>query len=73
LRPALESVEIEELVAAALQLEQAFRQPLDIEFAFEGAHLRILQVRPVPVLHAVLLSPLLGQAARAASHQGGSL
>lgn len=72
-RPALESVEIEELVAAALQLEHAFRQPLDIEFAFEGADLRILQARPVPVFHAALSSPLLGQAVRAGSHQGGPL
>jgi phosphoenolpyruvate synthase/pyruvate phosphate dikinase len=70
-RPALESVEIEELVAAALQLEQAFRHPLDIEFAYEGAHLHILQARPVPVFHASLLSPLLGQAAREGSNQGG--
>jgi phosphoenolpyruvate synthase/pyruvate phosphate dikinase len=70
-RPALESVEIEELVVAALQLENAFRHPLDIEFAFEGADLRILQARPVPVFHASLTSPLLGQAARKGSSQGG--
>jgi phosphoenolpyruvate synthase/pyruvate phosphate dikinase len=71
-RPALEALEIEEIYAAALQLENVFRHPLDIEFACEGAHLRILQARPVPVFHASLTDPLLGQAARAGSHQGGS-
>ena len=72
-RPALESVEIEELVAAALQLERTFRHPLDIEFAFEDAHLRILQARPVPVFHSALSSPLLARAARERDNQGGPL
>ena len=72
LRPALEFVEIEELVAAALKLEGVMRHPLDIEFAFEGPHLRILQVRPVPVFHASLASPLLRQAARGAFDKGES-
>ena len=66
-------VEIEELVAAALQLENAFRHPLDIEFAFEGAHLRILQARPVPVFHASLTNSLLAQVAREGPNQGGPL
>jgi hypothetical protein len=48
LRPALEYVELCELVRAAARLEAAFRQPLDIEFALEGQCLRLLQVRPVP-------------------------
>ncbi|MBI5067791.1 MAG: hypothetical protein HZB56_06085 [Deltaproteobacteria bacterium] len=51
-RPALEYVEICELVRAAARLEEAFLEPLDIEFAIEGRDLRILQVRPVPVFAA---------------------
>ncbi len=70
LRPALEFVEIEELVATAQKLETALRHPLDIEFAFEGSHLHILQVRPVPVFHASLTSPLLQPPAGAASTPG---
>ena len=53
LRAALEYVELVELVRAATRLEAAYRYPLDIEFGFEGARLRILQVRPVPGALAV--------------------
>ena len=70
LRPALEFIEIQQLVAAALALEQVLRHPLDIEFALEGAQLRILQARPVPVFHASLSSPLLIQAAHRLSDIG---
>ncbi len=52
LRPALEYVEICELVRAAARLEEAYLEPLDIEFAIEGRDLRILQARPVPVFAA---------------------
>ncbi|MFA6318561.1 MAG: PEP/pyruvate-binding domain-containing protein, partial [Elusimicrobiota bacterium] len=48
LRPALEYVELLELSAAAEKLERAYGQPLDIEFAWEGHHLRLLQARPIP-------------------------
>lgn len=48
LRTAIEYTELQELVDTAAQLEQSFCYPLDIEFAFEGTDLRILQVRPVP-------------------------
>ena len=48
LRPAIEYSELRELADAAMQLESAYRYPLDIEFAFEETTLRILQVRPVP-------------------------
>lgn len=48
LRPALEYVEIFELVKAAARLEAAYRYPLDIEFAVEGTSLFLLQVRPIP-------------------------
>jgi hypothetical protein len=40
-------------VRAATRLEAAYCYPLDIEFGFEGAQLRILQVRPVPGALAV--------------------
>jgi phosphoenolpyruvate synthase/pyruvate phosphate dikinase len=48
-RPALEYVELCELVAAASRLESAYGYPLDIEFGIEGTKLWILQVRPVAV------------------------
>jgi phosphohistidine swiveling domain-containing protein len=47
LRPALEYVELCELVAEAARLEAAYGYPLDIEFGIEDAQLWILQVRPV--------------------------
>ncbi len=53
LRPALEYVEICELVRAAGRLEAAYRYPLDIEFAIEGTALYLLQVRPIPTPFAV--------------------
>jgi pyruvate,water dikinase len=51
-RPALEYVEVCELVRAAARLEAAYLEPLDVEFGIEGRDLRILQVRPVPVFAA---------------------
>jgi pyruvate,water dikinase len=48
LRPALEYVEICQLVRAAARLEAAYGYPLDIEFAVEGTQLFLLQVRPIP-------------------------
>jgi len=50
-RPALEYVELAEVVARAMRLEAAYRQPLDIEFAFEGCEPLILQARPIPAFH----------------------
>lgn len=47
-RPALEYIELLELVQLAAQLEAAYGYPLDIEFGFEGPRLRLLQVRPTP-------------------------
>ena len=46
-RPALDYVELCELVSIAFRLEAAYGYPLDIEFAIEGTRLWILQVRPV--------------------------
>ncbi len=66
LRAALEYVEIEELVRAAARLEEAFVEPLDIEFALEGRDLHILQARPIPVFHAAWLETL----SRHALHSG---
>ena len=54
LRPALEYVELLELVREAVRLERALAQPVDVEFALEGERLWLLQVRPVPA-HAALL------------------
>jgi phosphoenolpyruvate synthase/pyruvate phosphate dikinase len=54
LRPALEYVELLELVRTAYRLESIYGYPLDVEFAFEGTKLWILQVRPVPVFQALL-------------------
>jgi pyruvate,water dikinase len=48
LRPALEYVELCELVAVAARLEEAYGYPLDLEFGIEGTKLWILQARPVP-------------------------
>jgi pyruvate,water dikinase len=53
LRPVLEYVELAELVQLALELEAALHQALDIEFAWEGPSLRILQVRRIPAWRAV--------------------
>jgi phosphoenolpyruvate synthase/pyruvate phosphate dikinase len=53
LRPALEYIELCELVWAASRLETAYGYPLDIEFAIEGSALRLLQVRPVPAAMAL--------------------
>jgi hypothetical protein len=47
-RPALEYVELCELVSVASRLEVIYGYPIDIEFGIEGTKLWILQVRPVP-------------------------
>jgi phosphoenolpyruvate synthase/pyruvate phosphate dikinase len=46
-RPALEYIELGELVSAAAHLEAAYGYPLDIEYGIEDTRLWILQVRPV--------------------------
>jgi len=51
-RAALEYVELCDLVRAASRLEEAFLQPLDVEFAIEGQSLFILQARPIPLCDA---------------------
>jgi len=53
-RPALEYVELCELVRTAVRLETAYGYPLDIEFGIEGTKVWILQARPVPTYLAVL-------------------
>lgn len=53
LRPALEYVELCELVHSAARLEAALSLPLDVEFAVDSAGLHLLQVRPVPAAVAV--------------------
>ena len=52
LRPALEYVELRELVSLATALEDAYGYPLDIEFAWEDHTLWVLQARPVATFFA---------------------
>lgn len=54
LRPALEYIELVELVRIADRLEAAYGYPLDIEFGIEGARLWILQARPVGTFPAII-------------------
>jgi pyruvate,water dikinase len=54
LRPALEYVELCELVRIASRLEKVYGYPLDIEFCVEGARVWLLQARPVPTFESVL-------------------
>jgi len=58
LRPAMEYVELCQLVRYAASLEKAYGYPLDIEFGIEDDHLWILQARPVasfvPVLNETI-------------------
>ncbi len=53
LRPALEYVELCQLVHTAARLEETLGLPLDVEFAVDPAGLHLLQVRPVPAAVAV--------------------
>ena len=54
LRPALEYIELCQLVSNAASLEKAYGYPLDIEFGIEGSHLWLLQARPVASFLSVL-------------------
>ncbi|MBU0474261.1 MAG: hypothetical protein KKF62_08865 [Bacteroidetes bacterium] len=54
LRPALEYVELNQLVKIAASLEKKYGYPLDIEFGFEDSRLWILQVRPVSLFLSIL-------------------
>ncbi|HSD29830.1 MAG TPA: PEP/pyruvate-binding domain-containing protein [Vicinamibacteria bacterium] len=58
LRPALEYVELAELVAVAARLEAAYGYPLDVEFGIEGSQLFVLQVRPVATFASLLQETL---------------
>lgn len=58
LRPALEYVELAELVAVAARLEDAYGYPLDIEFGIEGPRLFVLQARPVATFLSLLRETL---------------
>jgi len=59
LRPALEYIELYELVRIADQLEAAYGYPLDIEFGIEGTKLWILQARPVVTFLGALQETVL--------------
>jgi phosphohistidine swiveling domain-containing protein len=58
LRPALEYVELSELVRVAARLEAAYGHPLDLEFGIEGSRLYVLQARPVATFLSVLRETL---------------
>jgi pyruvate,water dikinase len=58
LRPALEYVELAELVGVADRLEAAYGYPLDIEFGIEGPRLFVLQARPVATFLSLLQETL---------------
>jgi pyruvate,water dikinase len=58
LRPALEYVELAELVCVAARLETAYGYPLDIEFGIEGSRLFVLQARPVATFFSLLQETL---------------
>jgi len=58
LRPALDYVNLQSLVAIAHRLELAYGYPLDIEFGFEESRLWILQVRPVATFSSALRETL---------------
>jgi phosphohistidine swiveling domain-containing protein len=58
LRPALEYVELSELVRLAARLEAAYGYPLDVEFGIEGSRLFILQARPVATFLSALRETL---------------
>jgi phosphohistidine swiveling domain-containing protein len=58
LRPALEYVELSELVRVAVRLEADYGYPLDLEFGIEGSRLSVLQARPVATFLAVLRETL---------------
>jgi phosphohistidine swiveling domain-containing protein len=53
-RPALEYSDLRELVETSLRLERHYGCPLDIEFAFDGPRLAVLQVRPIPLFQTLL-------------------
>jgi pyruvate,water dikinase len=58
LRPALEYVELDELVRRAERLEEEWGIPLDLEFAFEEDRLCLLQARPLAPFLAALRETL---------------
>lgn len=60
-RPALTLDEVEHVVGAARRLERALHRPLDVEFALEGDHLRILRARLARVYAAALREVVAGE------------
>jgi pyruvate,water dikinase len=59
-RPALEYVELRELVRAGALLERTFLTPLDIEFAVDGRGVHVVQARPVPLFDAAWRETIAG-------------
>ncbi len=59
LRPAIEYTELCEIARVAVDLEEAYGYPLDIEFALEGNSLWLLQARPIAVFSTELEETLV--------------
>ena len=58
LRPAIEYTELCEITRLAMVLEDAYGYPLDIEFAWEGSRLWLLQARPIATFSTELRETL---------------
>lgn len=58
LRPAVEYTELCEIARLAIELEEAYGYPLDIEFAIEGSRLWLLQARPIATFSVELRETL---------------
>ena len=58
LRPAVEYTELCEITRLAIDLENAYGYPLDVEFAIEGSRLWLLQARPIAIFSGELRETL---------------
>ncbi len=76
LRPAIEYSELCEITRRAIDLEDAYGYPLDIEFAIEGSRLWLLQARPIAIFSVELRETLeqypFNKGPRALDNQGVS-
>lgn len=64
-KPCLEDRKLQKLAELARKLEAHFDLPMDIEWAFEGDKLHVLQARPITTAIETYYSELLDQWARA--------
>ena len=71
-QPALGDEQLAELGRLALLLEGHFGWPVDIECAYAGGRLHLLQCRPITTLHAAPLDPSAAPAADASPAAGAT-